>query len=175
MGLVLRSHFMVGVSLTCILLPHSIWLADFVSWMLLGVHLLGITVYLDRADAWVWLATAHHFYLAPLLVIVFILHGSYGPAILPAAVIMCLMLTIASRAMLSAGENVNYAFRLLPSVDQSFLKWVNALGPLPYLVVLNAFVIATMLLPTSAILRTIARQADSERAVAAEDIDHPLK
>jgi len=31
MGLVLRSHIMVGLSLTCTLLPHAVWLADCVS------------------------------------------------------------------------------------------------------------------------------------------------
>jgi hypothetical protein len=146
---------MVGVSLTCILMPHAIWLLDCVSRLLVGVNSLGITVYLERADAWGWLATAHHFYLAPLLVIVFVRHGTYTAATLPAAVMLCAMLTVASRVMLPASENVNYAFRLLPSVDQPLLNVVNTLDPIPYLAILNGAVIVTMLLPTAAILKRL--------------------
>jgi len=79
------------------------------------------------------------------------------PAILPAAVALCLMLTVASRATLTAGENVNYAYRLLPSVDQPLLNAINGLSPVSYLVVLNGCVIITMLIPTASILRRFAK------------------
>jgi len=76
LGLVGRSTLLVCTALLCILLLHGLWVFDCVAWWMGGSFPLSITSYLEEADAWVWLGTAHHFYLAPLLVVLVLVRRS---------------------------------------------------------------------------------------------------
>jgi len=83
LGLVGRSALLVCTALLCILLLHALWVFDCVSWWIGGSFPLGITGYLEEADTWVWLGTAHHFYLAPLLVVLVLVRRSMPRHSLP--------------------------------------------------------------------------------------------
>ena len=69
-GLILRSPPLLSAALIGVLVPHSVWLLDCFGWILFGSFPLGVTAYLESADARTWIATAHHFYLIPLLLFV---------------------------------------------------------------------------------------------------------
>ena len=157
LGLVGRSTLTVAAALTCILLLHAVWLFDCIGWLLFGAFPLGLTGYLEQADLWAWVTTAHHFYLTPLLVVVTIRHGTYPAAAWPAATAVYLVLTLVSRAALSPAQNVNWAFGLEPLIARPLVDRINALPGGVYLLGLNAVVSVVIFLPTVLIMRRAVR------------------
>lgn len=148
-GLVSRSILLVTTALTCILVLHSLWLADCISWWVTGVFPLGIATYLPEADAWIWVATAHHFYLAPLLLVIVLRNRQWPEETLLAAAAVYLFLTVISRAVLTPGANVNYAFGLLTAIDHPLVDLADRVPGSIYLLGLNSFVCTFMFAPVA--------------------------
>lgn len=166
-GLLLGSALFVHTALTAVAIPHLLWLIDFTAAAVTGEHPLRITHYLHDADAATWIATAHHFYLLPLLIIVVLRSGRYHFDAFGLAALLVILSTVISRSALPPSLNVNFAFRILPGVDVAPLHWVNGLPPGQYLIVQLAGQIGLMLLPTALLLRLLTRHAlpvDSARS-----------
>ncbi len=147
-GFLHRSVLLIGTALISVFVLHSLWLVDCVVWLLTGHFVLGVTHYLDGAGLGVWVATAHHFYLVPLLLISVLGCRRCPRASFPAAVALFLTLSLISRGFLAPANNVNFAFHVDTSLDWAFLDWANRLPGPVYLMVLNAFVSAGFFLPS---------------------------
>lgn len=155
-GLILRSRSLLSVALIGVLIPHAIWLLDCFGWVLLGSFPLGITGYLEDADARTWIATAHHFYLIPLLLFVVVRWRVFVPGAFPWVVLLFAVVSVYSRFVLPEARNVNSVFVLLPSVDLALVRRLNALPTVPFLVFLNLWVSLVMLWPTVRLMRRYA-------------------
>ena len=104
----------------------------------------------------VWIATAHHFYLTPLLAWIVIRHRMWRPESLLIAANLLLYLVILSRAITPSHLNVNYAYRLLDGVDWAVVEAVNNL-PMPIDVLAGtALVVLITMCPTALLLRRTA-------------------
>ena len=157
-GFLRRSALLICTALISVLALHSLWLVDYVVWLLTGHFVLGVTKYLDGAEFGVWVATAHHFYLAPLLLIT-LCHCRRCPrASFPVAVALFVSLSLISRSLLAPANNVNFAFRVDTGLDLALLDWVNRLPGSAYLVALNAAVAAGFLLPVYIGLRCLCAE-----------------
>lgn len=166
-GLLSRSPFLTCTSLISIFAVHSLWLVDCLVWLVTGDFVLGVTDYLEDADLGTWVATAHHFYLIPLLVVVVLCGRQCPKGSLPGAAAVYLTLSLISRGFLEPGDNVNFAFRVATGLNWPLLRWVNELpGPL-YLLTVNAFVSAVFFLPTYAALRSCCKVDGSALRVLA--------
>lgn len=170
LGLALQSSVLIGTSFICVLVLHGLWLTDCVVWLIRGRHPLGITNYLDDAATLVWLATLHHFYLAPLLLLVVRRLKTWPKEAMLAAIALYLALTVISRGWLPPAANVNYAFGVLTSLDNAFLDWANRQPGWLYMLGLNAFVVVFMFWPAQVLGRTLA----SRRNAAAPTTRHGL-
>jgi hypothetical protein len=133
---------------------HSLWLYDCVSWMITGSFPMGLATYLDNAGAWVWIATAHHFFLLPLLLIVVRSRPQRPIEALLVSIATYLVLTCVCRALTPPALNINYAFGVRISWEHWFWNWANRISNGPYyLLGLNAFVGLVMFLPAYALVR----------------------
>jgi hypothetical protein len=156
MGLLLRSALLVSTALTSILLLHALWLLDAALGLATGTFPLRATGYLADAPVWIWLATAHHFYLGPLLLLLVLRARSYTMAALPAAMLLFAVLTLVSRWALPAVSNVNHAFTLLPTWRHPLGHSISRLPAAAYLVALNAVAAGLFFLPAAVLLRRSA-------------------
>lgn len=163
-GLVARSALLVETALIAILIPHGLWLFDCLTWMVFGTFPIGVTHYLVEANVWTWIATAHHFYLVPLLVLIVLRHGVCQVVALTAAIAVYLFLTVISRAALSPANNVNWAYGVRTGLDHPLVDAINRVGGSAYLLGLNAFVVLTMFVPTALLIRHYARRLPSARS-----------
>lgn len=176
LGLASCSVPMVTIALTGVLVLHGLWLLDCLCWWMLGVFPLGATNYLVEADAWDWVATAHHFYLAPLLVVMVRRHRRWPDETLLGATAAYLILTVISRAVTTPAANVNYAFGVLTALDHPLVDLANRLpGPL-YLLGLNAFVCALVFGPTALVGQRWARRIQHSEPTQSRHpaVPHPL-
>lgn len=152
LGLLLQTPLLVTTALTTSFVLHSFWLIDALWWMAFGTFPMGITTYLETAGLWTWVATSHHFYLVPLLLIIVARLRKFPPETLLASVAVFLILTILSR-FLDPARNINYAFGVKTTLDSAFLNWANRLPGGIYLPGLNAFVSALMFVPVTMLMR----------------------
>lgn len=152
-GLLAGRSLLVAVALVDILVLHGLWLADCLTWCFTGVFPLGITRYLAQANAWTWIATAHHFYLVPLLLAVVRRRAVRTPEALLGAVAVYFALTVLSRALTSPELNVNFSFGVPVAQAVPLIAWGNTLPGAIYLPLLNAFVAFVMLTPAFILLR----------------------
>lgn len=152
-GLLIAKPVLVTAAFIELLALHSIWLFDCISWMTQGHFPMGIATYLTDADGWIWTATAHHFFLLPLLMLIVRTQPQRPLEALLFAMATYLVLTVLSRALLSPAENINYAFGVRIAWDHAFWNWANrnSNGPF-YLLGLNAFVGLFMFLPAFGIV-----------------------
>lgn len=137
-GLFLCSRLLVRAALVAILVPHGLWLFDCLTWLVADVFPLKLTCYLAEANTTDWLATAHHFYLAPLLlwlVVRFRLRAQEAPW---AALAGYVTLICSSRAILPPSMNINWAFGLFPESDWPLVHRVNRLPDGFYMLLLIA-------------------------------------
>lgn len=158
LGLVTQSLRLVTIACTAVALPHTFWIIDSLSGLLFGWFPLGATAYILTADTWTRIATAHHFYLAPLLLVIVWRHGSFSRAALPAASLLFLLLSITCRAAVSPALNVNDAFFAVPAADHPFVTWVNSLDAISYLLVINAIVSGVMFAPAALLMTCHAQK-----------------
>lgn len=136
-GLVRRDRLLVGTAFAVVLPLHAVWLGDAAGLWLSGRSPLGITHYLATADGPTWLATAHHFYLTPLLWCLTARWDLWDPRAPFAAAGIMLQLTVVARALLPAGRNINYSYQVLPAADLGLLESINGLPVPAYLLILN--------------------------------------
>ncbi len=147
-GFFARKPILVTVALIELLALHSLWLYDFLSWVTGGTFPMGIANYLINADALVWIATAHHFFLLPLLLIA-VKRKPYKPTeALLIAIATYLILICACRAFTTPALNINYAFGVRIAWEHWFWEWANrnSNGPF-YLLGLSTFVTLVMFAP----------------------------
>jgi hypothetical protein len=155
-GFLLRRPMLLAVALTMIAVPHAAWIVDSVVTGAGGRSPLGLTRHLMGADALAWLASAHHVYLLPLLLVAVRRRG-YPRGALATAIALVVALSLLARLALPAPSNVNYAHRLLPGIDHPLSWWMNGLPPLAYLSLLNGAIAAGVLVPTAVLLRRWTR------------------
>jgi hypothetical protein len=158
-GLLLGSRLFTGAALTAVAIPHMLWLIDFVTAQFVGSHPLRITHYLHGADTLTWIATAHHFYLLPLLSVIVLCGTRYRFASLNMAALLTIGFTLLSRAVLPPSLNVNFAFTTLPGLDIAPLRWLHSLPAAGYLAVQIAGQIVVLILPAALLLRFLTRHA----------------
>ncbi|HPD28636.1 MAG TPA: hypothetical protein PLL20_01480 [Phycisphaerae bacterium] len=176
LGLVTQSVRLVAIACTAVALPHTFWLIDSLSGLLLGWFPLGATAYILTTDTWTRIATAHHFYLAPLLLVIVWRHGSFSRLALPAASLLFLLLSVTCRVAVSPALNVNYAFFAVPAADHPFVTWVNSLDAIPYLLLINAIVTGVMFAPVALLMTCHAQKtthAQNNRSVALPALQAP--
>ena len=157
-GLVLGRPLLVATALIDILMLHGLWLADCATWWTTGVFPLGITRYLGDATWSTWVATAHHFYLAPLLLVIVRRRAVRAPDTYLAALAASLILTAASRAAVRPALNVNYAFGVNITLPVALVEWGNAQPGAVYLLVLNAVIAVFFITPAYLLLRSREEQ-----------------
>jgi hypothetical protein len=176
LGLVSRSVLMATTALTCVLVLHGLWLLDCLCWWTFGVFPLGATNYLVHADAWDWVATAHHFYLAPLLVVIVLRHRQWPDETLLGATAAYLFLSAISRAVTTPAANINYAFGVLTALDHPLVDLANRLPGSLYMLGLNAFVCALVFGPPALVGQRWARRIRSRQSTQSRHATalHPL-
>lgn len=155
-GLLSNRPLLLATALVDVLVLHGLWLADFLVWRATGAFPLGVTRYLVTATGWTWLATAHHFYLVPLLLALVRRRAVRAPETLLAAIAMYLLLTVLSRALVPPALNVNFAYGVPTATSVPLVAWGNLQPGAVYLPALNAFVALFMFTPVYLLLR--ARQ-----------------
>lgn len=152
-GLVFRRRLLVSAAFVCVLVPHTVWLADFAGWLLTGTFPMQIAGYLADGDIWTWLATLHHFYLLPLLLMLFVRDRWFPQEAFPLSVAVFVYLSLVSRIALPPGSNVNYAFSVELGVANPLALWMNDLPEYAYLLALNGMMTALAFLPAAVLLR----------------------
>lgn len=156
-GLVSQSTLAVTTALTMVGVLHGLWMIDSLPGLLVGRFPVGATRYLLTANLWTWIATSHHFYLAPLLAVIVYHHRAYPRATLPLAILLFLALTTFGRAFLAPATNVNYAYHIAASPEHALVARLNSLDPISYLLTLNAVVAVAMFAPVALLMRHYAR------------------
>jgi len=155
-GLIGRRPWLIATALTNVLLLHAVWLADLGAWLLTGDFPFLITAYLAEANRATWLATSHHFYLMPGLLLMFLADPRYRRESLLLACCLFLLLTLISSLTLPAAANVNYAFFVPRGIAPLGLGWLNQLPRAYYLAGLNLTVSLFMFVPAAMVLTVIA-------------------
>jgi hypothetical protein len=174
-GLLLRSPILMSTALAGVLVPHALWIVDWICGFGFGVHPLGVTHYLHDAGVLMWVKTLHHFYLVPALLWAVALERRYAAGLVPTAVGLFIVLTLVSRLLLPPASNVNDAFQILPRVDSPLIAWLNQLDGWRFMVVLNAGAFFVVVLPADMVIRRVtgaaplgARRIRRRGAVGAE-------
>ncbi|GJM23824.1 MAG: hypothetical protein DHS20C16_02390 [Phycisphaerae bacterium] len=162
-GFFLNKPVLVTAAFIELLALHSLWLYDCLTWMIAGSFPMGLATYLVDANVWVWTATAHHFFLLPLLLIVVRFRPARPLEALLITIATYLVLTCVCRAFTSPALNINYAYGVRISWEHWFWSWTNrnSNGPF-YLLGLNAFVGLVMFLPAYGLVRHWGRTRDKE-------------
>lgn len=161
-GLLADSRLLIATALTSVLGLQAIWIVDCAIGLTTGSFPLGVTTYIQHADVLDWIATAHHFYLAPLLLTLVIRARRYPDAAVALTVGLFAVLTLVSRMWLDPGENINAAYALLPGVDEWLFRQINALPGPAYLFTLNVLACGVMFFPAAMLLRRMTGQSKVE-------------
>ncbi len=148
LGLAFSVPLLVTAAFIELLVLHGLWLFDCLSWFATGEFPMGLATYLEGADVLVWIATAHHFFLLPMLIVLVRRRPARPREAVLCAIATYLIITTISRAFLEPSSNINYAFGVRISWQHAFWDWANhnSKGPL-YLLGLNIFVTFVMFLP----------------------------
>ena len=172
-GLLLRSHALRNAALIALLWPHGIWLFDSAIGLLTQRFPLGLTGYLATADATTWIATAHHFYLLPVLVLLFARERRFSWDSLVIAAALLIVLTVSSRAALPATMNINMSHRLLANVEAPLIRWTDTLSGSAYLALINTWVILLFFLPAAMVLHRWSGRSVDTPAEGTASPSHP--
>lgn len=162
-GCCLGRPLLYCTALTCLLGLHTLWLVDWALWQWSGSFPLGLTTYLQDGGFLTWLGTAHHFYLVPLLLVMICRRRVWPKETLLLSVALFLVLTVISRAFLSAAGNVNCAFGVPVNICEDLLARVHRLNGGVYLLALSTFVFVVFLVPANALGRRLARRGEPAR------------
>jgi hypothetical protein len=153
LGFLLESGLLIATCFVSVFILHALWLFDAAAGLTTGDFPLGATRYLQTAPLWLWVSTAHHFYLLPLLAFGLWRRRECPPEALVAAIALFLYASVASRFFLDPADNVNFAFGLEVQVLPDFIAWANRQRSGFYLVGLNAFATWFMFLPAYVLAR----------------------
>lgn len=163
-GLMLRRPTLTATALCCVLVPHALWLFDAACGLLIGHFPFGITAYLVDATGSMWIATAHHFYLAPVLYISLLRERANSDAALLLAMVLTLIALTVSRFGLPAAFNVNQAHQAVPAWSAQLIRWTDDLPAVPFIVGVFAWTIIAFLLPAALIVRHLSSPPICKRA-----------
>jgi hypothetical protein len=168
LGLIARRRWLVGAALTGVAVIHLMWITDAAVGLTTGSFPLRMADYLPKGDLKMWLGTAHHFYLVPLLAVLIIRDGHFPWRSLPVASLIFFVLTLISRYALSEQDNVNCAYLIRSGPSLGLITRLNGLKDLPYLLALNAGVTLLLFFPIALALRgaTSLRQKSPATPVA---------
>jgi hypothetical protein len=164
-GLLIRSTLLWTAALTKIGMLHVLWMFDFGVWWTTGWFPLGACGYVVEGGIATWIATLHHFYLLPLLIVLFAKQRQYSLEAPLTATAVFVYLTIVSRALLPPGANVNFAFQVTSATRNPVSMWVNSLPDAAYLPALNAVAVCFFFLPVAALLWRCAKPRTSAATV----------
>ena len=157
LALLFDSGLLFTSTLILIFVPHVLWLTDFTAWAISGNSPLGITGYLSRAGWLMCISTAHHLYVLPLMLTLFLRKPAVDPAALPTAAALFTTLALLSRLFLPPRDNVNYAFAVLPAMQHPLIQRINDLPAAVYFPGMLLFTIFILLAPTAWVLRRLVR------------------
>jgi hypothetical protein len=160
LGLLLNRDILVTSATTLIFTFHGAWIIDAVGWLTTGTFPIGVTSYLADADWPTWLATFHHFYLLPVLIILVLLRRRWARRSWFVAVLVFSILTLLSRLVGSSEYNVNSAFRVVDGMDDTFFARLNSLPGAAYLLAIDAIAAANFFV-VSSVFGLICRTRDS--------------
>lgn len=164
MGLILNRPLLIHAALIAVLGPHSLWLMDLTGSVILGYSPFGITGYLEGMPWWVWLGTAHHLYLMPILLWIVLRSDDPPRGAIWLASVLYLYLTVFSHAFLPATDNVNYAHGLFGAIDFGLLNNLNRLPGAPYLLLLNVGTTAVFFAPAGWLILKVRRRLNTPSA-----------
>lgn len=170
-GGLLNRGLVIQTALVAVLGPHAVWLGDFFSSRVLGASPLAVTAYLTDAPWWVWVGTAHHFYLAPTLVWLVTRQDRLYRTALWMASILLLYLTVLSRAFLPVSSNVNYAFGLFSPAEPGLFDSLNRLPESAYLLVLNAGVTLMLFTPAAGLIALLSKPGKHKHPTRVPSVD----
>lgn len=146
------------IALTAIAVPHLLWLGDAAWLFVAGRSPLHITAYLANATPADWAATAHHFYLLPLLGLILYRRGGWDRCDALGAWALISIAFALGRALSSPAENVNYAHGLLGTIRNPALDWLNTAPPIAYAIGYLAITAIFVVLPGSVIAYMTTRR-----------------
>jgi len=154
------------IAMTAITIPNLLWLADAAALLLTDRSPLGITAYLADATTADWVATAHHFYLLPLLAWTLYRKAGWDVADTLGAGSLIAFGFAAGRIASSPAQNVNYSHGLLGALRHPVLDWINTAPPAGFAAAYLAIIAMLVVLPGSAVVYAVTRlhpgaQADS--------------
>lgn len=153
LGLFTGNPLLPVAALICVFAVHSLWIVDCAVGLVTGAFPIGVASYVDGADGWTWLGTAHHFYLVPLLLALHVRRPGYPKYALLLSGLVYGALTVISRLWLPPEANVNYAFAVEVLRTAPHVVWANGLPPVLFLPVVNALVCGGLFFPTAVWLR----------------------
>lgn len=162
-GLVVGSWMLWTAALTSVFLVHVLWLFDLSCWIVLGWFPLQACHYLAEGGIATWIATLHHFYLIPVLLILFLRQRQYSLEAPLIASAVFVYLTIVCRAFLPPGSNINFAYEMTSATRNPVTLWLNSLPDAMYLPGLNAVASGLFVLPAALLLWRLSRPAGERR------------
>jgi len=145
------------IALTAIAIPHLLWLGDAAWIFVAGRSPLHITAYLQHATPADWAATAHHFYLLPLLGLTLHRRSGWNRIDALGAWAMIALAFSLAQTLSSPAENVNYAHGLLGSLRHPLLDWINTAPPIAFALSYLAITAIIVVLPGSVIVYATTR------------------
>ncbi len=125
-------------------------LLDLVCRLSFDVHPIGITEYLFERDGWAWIATLHHFYLAPVLLLTAQRETSQLGWTLRMIAFAFAGLLVASRLWSDLETNANYAHFIPDEFGWTGLQRLNDATPLAYLPALAVVSVCLIFAPSLA-------------------------
>ena len=156
-GLIGRRPWLVSAALTNVLLLHLLWLVDLGTWLLIGDFPFQVTTHMANASEATWVATAHHFYLTPALLLLFLREPQYRLESFLLACSIFLLLTLFCCLSLPQPANINCAFCVPAGITLCGADWLNSVPRTYYLTALNLAVGVFVFVPTAILLTAIAR------------------
>ncbi|MBP89097.1 MAG: hypothetical protein CMJ64_20670 [Planctomycetaceae bacterium] len=166
LGLLTRSGMLTSIALTNIVILHMLSILDLLCWKANGEFPFGLSSYVVSLRQWTRLATTHHLFLLPLLLIVFIRDGRYPRETWLISTTSFVWALLITRAVTSPSNNVNYAFFVPDSLTWSGLAALNASPGEFYPLGLSVVVSVTVFLPASVCLSWLAKSRELVNALA---------
>ena len=157
-GFLLRSAPLLAMSFVSIAGLHALWLFDAIVGMTTGTFPVGMAMYLPTADAWTWIATSHHAYLAQYVAVFLVGRRVNVTGTFCASFVLFLYLAASSRLFLEPGFNVNRAHTIFLGWDHHFAHNSNALPAIQYIPGLAATVALLFFFPSAIALRILIRK-----------------
>ncbi|MFG0257471.1 MAG: hypothetical protein ACF8GE_06185 [Phycisphaerales bacterium JB043] len=161
-ALVLSLPLLSKIALTLIGVPHTLWVADAAFGVLLGFHPLGMVAYLSHVDYLQILATSHHLYLLPMLLLIHHRFRSLDRVSLLSALACYMYLVLVCRVATDPQLNVNWVFVPFPSFTQEWIRGLDALQPALMLSALVGVVALIAMIPVTLVSQLAQRRNQAQ-------------